>query len=123
MSADSLVYLGPDLVLARFPFKGIFSVCFIPSTMDTSKREKAPVGLGVGHKRLRAPEQHGATVRNFTAGLLPTRGAGLRRHAVRRGAVRPGQLGRGNRGRRVHGGCDRGVLPAGACLLDSAHAW
>ena len=67
--AYSLVYLGPDLVLARFTFKGIFSVCFIPSTMDTSKREKAPVGLCGGHKGLLAPGGHGATVSSFTEGL------------------------------------------------------
>jgi len=37
--ADSLVYLGPDLVLARFTFKEIFSECLILSTMDTSKHD------------------------------------------------------------------------------------
>ena len=29
MPAHSLVYLGPDLVLARFTFKGILGECFI----------------------------------------------------------------------------------------------
>jgi hypothetical protein len=53
--AYSLVHLGSDLVLARLTFNGIFSECFIPSTIDTSKRQKAPVGLCVCHKRLLAP--------------------------------------------------------------------
>jgi hypothetical protein len=57
----NLVYPGPDLVLVRLTFKGIFSGCFIPSTIDTSKRQKAPVGLCVCHKRLLAPGGHGAT--------------------------------------------------------------
>ena len=74
--ADSLVYLGPDLVLAWFTFKGIFSECLIPSTIDTSKHDKAPVGLCVRHKRLLAPEEHGATVSNFTEDLRPTTGVG-----------------------------------------------
>jgi hypothetical protein len=77
--AYSLVYLGSDLVLARLTFNGIFSKCFIPSTIDTSKHDKAPVGLCVRHKRLLAPEEHGATVCNFTEGLRPA--TGQRRHA------------------------------------------
>jgi len=52
--ADSLVYFGPDLVLARWTLYGIFSECFIPSTIDTSKRDKAPVGLCIRHRRLLA---------------------------------------------------------------------
>lgn len=107
--ADSLVYLGPDLVLKRFTFKGIFSECFILSTIDTSKHEKAPVGLRVRHKRLLAPEEHGATVSNFTEGLRPTTGVGQRRHAGHRRAARrerPGRCIRGRGGRRAS---DRGV--------------
>jgi len=109
MPADGVVYLGPNLVLARFTFKGIFSVCFIPSTIDTSKSEKAPVRLCVRHKRLLAPGGHGATVRNFTEGLRPTTGVGQRRHAGHRRAARrerPGRCIRGRGGRRAS---DRGV--------------
>lgn len=123
MPADSLVYLGPDLVPARFTFKGVFSECFIPSTIDTSKHEKAPVGLCVRHKRFLAPEEHGATVSNFTEGLRPTTGVGQRRQAVRRRAVRSEQLGRGSCGRRFHGGSDRGVSPTDACLPRNADGW
>jgi hypothetical protein len=52
--ADSLERLGSDLVLIRLTFKGIFSECFIPSTTDTAKHDKAPVVLCVRHKRLLA---------------------------------------------------------------------
>jgi hypothetical protein len=121
--ADSLVYFGPDLVLARWTLYGIFSECFIPSTIDTSKRDKAPVGLCIRHRRLLALEEHGATVSNFTEGLRPTTGAGQQHHAGHCRTVRREQLGRGRRGRRVPGGGDRGVSPTGACLLGSAHVW
>ena len=47
--AYSLVYLGPDLVLARLTFNGIFSECFIPPTIDTSKHDNAPVVLCIRH--------------------------------------------------------------------------
>ena len=50
--AHRLVHLGPDLVLARFTFKGIFSECFIPSTTDTSKYDEAPVGLCVRREQI-----------------------------------------------------------------------
>ena len=48
--ADSLEYLGSDLVLIRLSFKAIFGERFIPSTIDTSKHDKAPVVLCVRHK-------------------------------------------------------------------------
>ena len=71
ISANSLVYLGPDLVLARFTLKGIFGERFIPSTFDTSEREKAPMSPCARHKRLLVPEGHETAVRNFTAGPQP----------------------------------------------------
>jgi hypothetical protein len=50
ISADSLEYLVSDLVLTGLTFNGIFSQGFIPSTIDTSKHDKAPVGFCFGHK-------------------------------------------------------------------------
>jgi len=41
--ADSLVCLGPNLLLAKFTRRGFFSECFIPSTIDTSKHDKTPI--------------------------------------------------------------------------------
>jgi hypothetical protein len=73
--------------------------------------------------RLLAPEEHGATVSNFIEALLPTTGAGQRRHAGRGRAVRLELPARGNHSRCGHAESDRGVSPTGACLLGSAHAW
>ena len=67
--ADSLVCLGPNLLLARFNFRGFFSECFIPSTTDTSEHDKTPVDLCVRHNGPLAPEEYGA---NLTVGFRPT---------------------------------------------------
>lgn len=82
--ADSLVDLAPDLVFPGLTFKGIFSERFIPSTTDTSKHDKAPVGLCVRHEDTLAAEELRATVSNFTKGLQPTTGVGQPRPAGRR---------------------------------------
>jgi hypothetical protein len=39
--ADSLVCLGPNLILTRFNCTGLFSECFISSATDTSKFSRA----------------------------------------------------------------------------------
>jgi len=69
--ADSLVCLGPNLLLARFNCRGFFGECFIPSTTDTSEHNKTPIDLLVGHNRPLAPEEYGA---NLTVGFRPTTG-------------------------------------------------
>ena len=48
--ADSLVCLGPNLILTRFNCTGFFSECFISSATDTSKDDKTPVALCLHHK-------------------------------------------------------------------------
>src|SRR6516164_1119985 len=50
--ADSLVCIGPNLILTRFNCTGFFSECFIFSATDTSKDDKAPVALCLRHKEL-----------------------------------------------------------------------
>jgi len=63
--ADSLVCLGPNLILTRFNCTGFFSECFISSATDTSKHDKTPVARCLRHKRLQSPVEHGATVCNL----------------------------------------------------------
>ena len=53
--ADSPVRLGPNLLLARFNWKGFFSECFIPSTSVTLEHDNTPVALCVRHNRPLAP--------------------------------------------------------------------
>ena len=50
MPAESLVCLGPNLILTRFNCTGFFSECFISSATDTSKDDKTPVALCLRHR-------------------------------------------------------------------------
>ena len=117
--ADSLVYLRPNLVLARFALKGIFSECFIPSTTGTSKHDKTPVGPYICHKSLL---RNRAIVSNLTWSLRPTTGVGQRHLAGRLRGDRHEQLGQGSHNHRGHAESDTVALPGGAYLLGSAHA-
>jgi hypothetical protein len=49
VATDSVVIIGPNLILAGFNVRRFFSEGFIPSATDTSKYDQTPVALCVRH--------------------------------------------------------------------------
>jgi len=90
---------------------------FLPQLTHRNETRHQWVFASVIEDSLLAPEEHGATVSNFTEGLRPTTGAGQQHHAGHCRTVRREQLGRGRRGRRVPGEGDRGVYQQAHAFL------